>query len=250
MEPKINSILTKGKAFYLAYDQGLEHGPIEFNDENVDPLEIINIAKKGKFNGIIFQKGIAEKYKKEIKKSGVPLIVKLNGRTNLYDGEPMSMELCTVKEAKKLGAKAVGYTIYIGSQYEPLMMEQFEQIEREAHSIGLPVIAWIYPRGKSIKGKSEKELMAYSARVALEIGADIVKLKYDGNLKDLQWAVKAGGRCKVVVAGGVQISEKGFLKEVKEITKSGATGIAVGRNIWKALNPLDVARKARKIVLG
>jgi len=250
MEPKINSILTKGKAFYLAYDQGLEHGPVEFNDENVDPLEIINIAKRGKFNGIIFQKGIARQYKKEIKKSGVPLIVKMNGKTNLYDGEPMSMELCTVKEAVKLGAKAVGYTIYVGSQYEPLMMEQFEQIEREAHALGLPVIAWVYPKGKSIAHKSQSELMAYATRVALEIGADIVKVKYDGNPKDMKWAVKSAGRCKVVAAGGVQTSEKEFLKEVKEVMKSGATGVAVGRNVWKASKPLDVARKARKIVFG
>jgi class I fructose-bisphosphate aldolase len=250
MEPKINSILTKGKAFYLAYDQGLEHGPNEFNDENVDPLEIINIAKRGKFNGIIFQKGIANKYKKEIKKSKVPLILKLNGRTNLYDGEPMSMELCTVKEAVKLGAKAVGYTIYIGSQYEPLMMEQFEQIEREAHALGLPVIAWIYPRGKSIQHKSPEELMAYATRVALEIGADIVKIKFSGKLKDLKWAVKAAGKCKVVVAGGEKTSEKEFLKELKEIKSSGAAGVAIGRNIWKSSNPLDIARKARKIIMN
>jgi len=61
---KLNKILKKGKAFFLAYDQGLEHGPSDFNDKNVNPNYIIEIAKKAKCTGIIFQKGIAEKYNK------------------------------------------------------------------------------------------------------------------------------------------------------------------------------------------
>lgn len=235
---------------YLAYDQGLEHGPIEFNDTNVDPAFIIEIAKKGKYNGVIFQKGIAEKYKKEIKRSKVPLVIKLNGKTNLYRGEPIARQLCTVKEAVKLGAIAVGYTIYLGSAYESEMMQEFEKIDREAHASGLKVIAWIYPRGKSIIGKKDGELMAYAARTALELGADIVKLKYNGNRKDLRWAIKAAGKTKVVVAGGLKIGEREFLKEVKEIISSGAYGLAVGRNVWQNPRPLEITRKIRKIVLG
>ena len=249
-EVNLNKIIKKGKAMYLAYDQGMEHGPIEFNDENVDPNEIIEIAKKGKYNAVIFGKGIAEKYSKEIKKSGVPLILKLNGKTSLFDGEPFSKQLCTVKEAVSLGADAVGYTIYIGSEYEPLMFEEFENIEREAHELGIPVIAWIYPRGKSVKGKPEGELMAYSARVALEIGADIVKLKYSGSLEDLKWTVKVAGRCKVVVAGGVKTGEKEFLKEAREVIKSGAMGVAVGRNIWQSKHPGKLSNEVRKIVFA
>ncbi len=171
----LNKILTKGKALYLAYDQGLEHGPVDFNDKNVNPEYIIRIAKEGKYNAVIFQKGIAEKYNKEIKKAKVPLIIKLNGKTSLRKGEPLSTQLCTVNEAIKLGAKAVGYTIYIGSQHESVMLREFENIAREAHSKNIPVIAWIYPRGKSIEGKDANDLMIYAARVGLEIGADIVK---------------------------------------------------------------------------
>lgn len=247
-EVKMDKILTKGKAMYLAYDQGMEHGPVEFNDENVDPLFIIDIAKKGDYNAVIFGKGIAEKYTKEIKKSKIPLILKLNGKTNLFEGEPMSEQLCTVKEAVELGAAAVGYTIYIGSEFESKMLKEFEVIEREAHSLGIPVIAWIYPRGKSIEGKSEGELMAYSARVALEIGADIVKLKWNENPKDLEWAVKAAGKCKLMVAGGVKTIEDDFLEQVRQIMASGASGIAVGRNVWQSKDPIGLSKKIRKIV--
>lgn len=248
MKVKLDKILTKGKAMYLAYDQGLEHGPVEFNDENVDPKFIIDIASKGKFTGIVFQKGIAEKYQTEIKKSKVPLILKLNGKTNLFKGEPFSEQICSVAEARKLGAAAVGFTIYIGSSYEAHMMKDFARIEKEAHAIGIPVIAWVYPRGKDVKGRTEKELMAYAARVGLEIGADIAKIHWNGNLQDLKWAVKSAGKCNVVVAGGLKVGEKEFLSGAREAIKSGIVGVAVGRNVWQAKNALDVAKKLRGII--
>jgi len=250
MKVKINKILRRGRALYLAYDQGLEHGPTEFNEENVNPERIIEIAKKGRYTAMIFQKGIAEKYRDLIKKSKIPLIIKLNGKTNLYKGEPMSEQLCTVKEAIKLGAAAVGYTIYPGSEFESKMLSEFEKIEREAHSKGIPVVAWIYPRGKYIGKRTKGELMAYSARIGLEIGADIVKLKYSGKPEELKWAVKNAGRTKIVISGGVKVEEKKFLQEIKEIMKTGAIGLAVGRNVWKSKNPEKLSEKLRKIIFG
>ncbi len=247
MRLKISQILKKGKALYLAYDQGLEHGPTDFNDKNVNPEYILEISEKGKYTAVILQKGIAEKYKEKIK---VPLILKLNGKTNLLKGEPISRQLCTVKEAVKLGASAVGYTIYLGSLHESTMLQEFEKIQREAHSIGLPVIAWIYPRGKSVKNKSSGKLMAYCARVGLEIGADIIKIKYNGKFKDLKWAVKNAGRTKVVIAGGIKKRETLLLKQVREIMKAGCIGLAIGRNVWQSSNPLQLTNKLKKIIWG
>jgi len=244
----LNKITKKGKALFLAYDQGLEHGPTDFNDKNVDPNYIIEIAKKGKYTGVIFQKGIAEKYNKEIKKSKIPLIIKLNGKTNLIKGEPISKQLCTVDEAIKLGAKAVGYTIYFGSEHESEMLSEFENIVREAHKKALPVIVWAYPRGKGTEGKPSSELMAYGARASLEIGADIVKIVYNGNPSALEWAVKSAGKTKVVIAGGAKESEKELLFQVKNILKSGAIGLAVGRNIWQSDKPLELTSKIKKVI--
>jgi len=248
MKPKLNKIMKKGKALFLSYDQGLEHGPTDFNDKNVDPLYILNIAKKGGYQGIVFQKGIAEKYQKEIKKSKVPLILKLNGKTKISKGEPISSQISTVEEAVKLGASAVGYTIYIGSEHEAEMIKDFEKIERKAHEKGMPVVAWIYPRGKAVKNDSSREMISYAARVGLELGADIVKLKYGGNPRDLKWAVKSAGRTKVVVAGGVKKGEKIFLKQVREIIKAGAVGLAIGRNVWQSKKSLEITKKIKRII--
>jgi class I fructose-bisphosphate aldolase len=252
MNPKIktnmNKVSKKGKFLFLAYDQGLEHGPTDFDSKNVDPNYIIQIAKKEKYTGLVFQKGIAEKYNSEIKKSKIPLVIKLNGKTNLFKGEPVSRQLCTVAEAIKLGAVGVGYTIYIGSESEDEMFQEFEKIQKEAHEKGLFVIAWIYPRGSGIKGKSERDLMAYSTRVGLELGADIIKIQPSGNLRDLKWAVKSAGKARVVSAGGLKTGDDNLLNQVSQYIQAGFAGLAVGRNVWQHENPHEITANIKKVI--
>ena len=77
-----------------------------------------------------------------------------------------------------------------------------------------------------------------------------MKIKYGGNVADLKWAVKSAGRCKVVVAGGMKTSESDFLQHAKDIMQAGAAGLAVGRNVWQAEKPLELAEKLRKIVFS
>ena len=228
----------------LAYDQGLEHGPTDFDSQNIDPSYILNLGQKADFDGVILQKGVAEKYYT----NQLPLIVKLNGKTKLRQGEPLSIQVCSVKEAKELGAVAVGYTIYIGSEFEPVMLKEFGRIEQEAEELGLAVIAWMYPRGKSIKNPASPEIIAYAARVGLELGADCVKINYPGSVKALAWAIKAAGRTKVLVAGGEKLPEKEFIVQVKDIMSAGAAGLVVGRNVWQSENPIKIAQALREII--
>lgn len=244
MKIDLSKITTKGKCLLLAYDQGIEHGPIDFTDENVNPQDILDLAKKGGYNGIILQKGVAEKYYG----GQVPLIVKLNGKTRLSKGEPYSSQVCSVKEAKDLGAVAIGYTIYLGSEFESKMLKEFGQIEQEAEELGLIVIAWMYPRGKAIKEPTSPEIIAYAARAGLELGADYVKINYPGSIKALRWAVKSAGKTKVLIAGGKKLPEKKFLKQVEDIMSAGAAGLAVGRNVWQHKDPLRMTEEIKKII--
>jgi len=248
LKKNLEKISKKGKFLFLAYDQGLEHGPTDFNSKNVDPNYIIDIAKKEKYTALVFQKGIAEKYNSEIKKSKIPLIIKLNGKTNLFKGEPISRQLCTIEEATKLGAIGVGYTIYIGSAHESFMLSEFEKIQKEAHEKGLIVIVWIYPRGSGIQGKSQRELMAYSTRVGLEIGADIIKIQPSGDLRDLKWAVKAAGKAKVVAAGGIKEGDDNLLNQVSQYMQAGFSGLAIGRNVWQHENTHKISKNIKRVI--
>ena len=244
---KLSKITTGGKAIYLAYDHGIEHGPIDLKGKSIDPNYILNMAVKGGYNAIVLQKGVAEKYYPAYRDK-ISLIVKLNGKTRLVGGEPMSSQVCSVTEAVELGASAVGYTIYLGSQHEAAMLKEFGQIEEKADQHNLSVIGWMYPRGKAIKDDNSPEITAYAARVGLELGADIVKIKYCGSQECFAKAVKAAGKTKVVLSGGPKVSDEEFLEVIKNIMAAGAIGVAVGRNVWQKENPLEITQKIKEII--
>jgi len=245
----ISRIQIKGKTMLLAYDQGMEHGTLDFDERSVDPNYIMRIAQNGNFSGLVLQEGLAARYYK--KEFGVPLIVKLNGKTSFQGEEPLSLQLCTVKKAEEMGAIGVGYTIYVGSQYEEQMMVEFSRIEDEAHERGMIVIAWMYPRGRKVAGReNDRDVVAYGARLALEMNADFVKVPYTGDTESFSWAVRAAGKTGVLAQGGKKVDWENLEDDITGVMKAGAAGIAIGRNVWQDENPDEVSNKLAAIVYG
>lgn len=247
----LDPILRNGRGMLLAYDHGFEHGPIEFDELSADPSWIMDIADSGHFTGVICQKGIAARYYDKAKHK-VPLILKLNGKTGYQKElglEPLSLQNCTVDEAIELGAAAVGYTIFVGSEEEERMFAEFSKIEKEAHEKGLIVIGWMYPRGKAIKSDTDPETLEYAARLGLELNCDAVKIKYTGDIESFKRVVEVAGDTKVFVVGGPKTDTPEELYETaREVMEAGAVGLAIGRNVWQAENPLQVAEKLANIV--
>ncbi len=241
----VNKIFRKGKAFLLAYDQGMEHGPDDLDDFSANPDNLFNLAIKGKATGIIVHKGIAKKYYSKYK-GKIPLIIKLNGKTKLGD-KHNSRQLCTVAEAKKLGASAVGYTVYLGSDYEADMMQEFAKIIREAKKHKLLCIGWMYPRGGKVIHRKYYKNAAYAARVGMELGADATKIMIN-NPSKVSYVKKMCSGVKVLVAGGDKTSQRKFLKNIQTAKESGADGFAIGRNIWQSKEPLKLMKEVKKII--
>ncbi len=244
---RMNRFMRNGRSIILAYDQGIEHGPTDFDGRNVDPKFVIDIANKGGFDAFACQKGIAEKYHEMIE---IPLLIKLNAKTNIYGKEPVAKQLCSVDYASRLGAAAVGYTIYIGSEFEGDMVQEFGKIEEEAHGAGLAVVLWVYPRGEYVKDDTARDMVAYAARAALEFGADAAKVKYTGDKESFSWVVKSAGNVPVYMAGGKKTkNESEFLTHVSGALDAGAAGIAVGRNVWQSSDPLRTAKVLNELII-
>lgn len=243
----MKSLLRGGKALILACDHGLEHGPKDFTVSSINPEYILDVAVKGRYNAVVLQKGLAEKYKENYH-GKVPLIVKLNGKTNIPKVEPLSLQHCSVKKAYQLGAVAVGYTIYLGSKHEATMFAEFGKIQEEAHQYGMGVIAWMYPRGEFIQNDKDTDILAYAARAGLELGADFVKLAYNQDPEGFKWVVRSAGKAKILMVGGVKDEAEMFLKHAAEAMEAGASGLVVGRNVWQHPEPLKVTEALRKIV--
>ncbi|HLJ80286.1 MAG TPA: fructose-bisphosphate aldolase [Ktedonobacterales bacterium] len=254
---------ANGTLLFLPIDQGLEHGPRDFfpNPPAKDPEFQLRLAKEGNFSGIVFQIGIAEKYMQKYA-GDVPLVLKLNGKTEIPpDKQPISPVIASVEDAVRLGADAVGYTLYVGSPLQAADFEQFRKVREDADRFGMPIIVWAYPRGEFIEAKGGRDsfyAVDYAARVANELGADIVKINvpkinpekdaaapkpYNSIQISVEDAVRqviaSAGRALVLFSGGEMQDEGDVIQKARVAMDGGATGIIFGRNVWQ--RPFDDA---------
>ena len=209
---RMNKLLIKGdlgdKSLIMAYDHGIEHRADFTIPESSNPDYVLSIAEKADIP-LVMHKGTYIRYAHNHPE--VPMVIKLNGKTEMfYNNRPAQSGLdCSVKEAVSIcpNLAAVGFSLYVGSSEEPLLLEQLSNIVREARGFQIPVIVWSYirqhdPRKKELEGKMEN--VRYAARVAFENGADMVKLYYPENVEGLK-AVKnyvPGIYC--LIAGGAK----------------------------------------------
>lgn len=265
-----------GTMLLLPIDQGLEHGPVDFfaNPEALNPEYQARLALEGGYSGIVFHIGLAEKYMPKFA-GKVPLVLKLNGKTNIPpDDEAFSPQTATVEDAVRLGADAVGYTLYVGSPAQDQDFIQFMQIRAEAERFGMPVIVWAYPRGWAVEEKGGRDglyAVDYAARVADELGADVVKLNVPDfeseknqaspkpyNTLKLDYAqavrkvVESAGKTMVLFSGGSKIGDEDLLEKARICMEAGATGLIFGRNMWQRpyQEGLALTAKIKEIMRG
>jgi DhnA family fructose-bisphosphate aldolase class Ia len=237
-----------GRLMLFAGDQKIEHLNADFFGEGIhlddsNPEHLFRIACKANIGIFATQLGLIARYGMNYRK--VPFLVKLNSKTNLVEKnqkDPYSEQLIDVSQViefqRNNGLKilGVGYTIYLGSEYESEMLRKASQIIYEAHKNGLIVVLWIYPRGKAVKDERDPHLIAGATGVAACLGSDFVKVNYpkqEGkeSKEIFKEAIIAAGRTKVICAGGPSTDVKGFLQELHDQIQSGASGNATGRNI-------------------
>ncbi|MFP4589951.1 MAG: class I fructose-bisphosphate aldolase [Halobacteriales archaeon] len=231
-------IARDGNVLILAYDHGLEHGPVDFDPvpETADPETVFDVATHDAVTAMAVQKGVAEAYYPSYANE-VSLLLKLNGTSNLWMGEYDSAVNCSVDYAVELGADAVGFTLYGGSNHEVEMAEEFAAVHEAARDYDLPVVMWSYPRGQGLKNDTKPGVIAYAARLALELGADVAKVKYPGSQAAMEWVVESAGDVKVVMSGGSKTDDLAFLERVESVMDAGGRGLAVGRNVWQREDP-------------
>lgn len=262
-----------GRIMLFAGDQKVEHLNEDFYPfkageqiapEDNDPRHLFRIAQ-GAGNSIgclATQYGMVSLYGAEFPE--VPYVVKMNSKSHLIgvsQADPLSTAWVTVeqvvrlRELSGLNIVGVGYTIYLGSEYENVMLAEAGRLVADAHAAGLPVIFWIYPRGKSLLKKEADKTVNHekhpktitgAAGVGATLGADFVKVNppdaVDGKSSEewLRVATEAAGEVRVICAGGSSKKTDLFLSELHaQLQVGGTSGNATGRNIHQ--RPLDDA---------
>jgi DhnA family fructose-bisphosphate aldolase class Ia len=238
-----------GRLMLFACDQKIEHLNKDFYGEGIDisdgdPEHLFQIASQGTIGVMAAQRGLVARYAADY--PDINYLVKMNSKTNLVktsQKDPYSPQLYDIEAIlamREAGVNIVGlgYTIYLGSEYEAQMMQEAGELIAEAHGEGLLVVLWIYPRGKAVPEEKAGDVIAGAAGVALCLGADFVKVNPPKATEDatsaelLAIASRAAGRTGLVCAGGSKADAKEFLSNLyDQIHIGGACGNATGRNI-------------------
>ncbi len=246
-----------GTLMLLPIDQGIEHGPRDFfpNPASKDPEYQFRLAAEAGYSALACQIGMAEKYYPDYA-GQVPLILKVNGKTDVPPSDDaFSTTNSSVEDAVRLGADAVGYTLYVGSPRQDHDLLQLRQVRQDCDRYGMPLVIWAYPRGAALDakgGQSTFYAIDYAARMAMEMGADVVKLnmpKIDPEKDKLTPApynemevsqeeairqcVESAGRALVVLSGGSKIDDEKVLEQTRFVMQAGGSGVIYGRNVWQ-----------------
>jgi DhnA family fructose-bisphosphate aldolase class Ia len=241
-----------GRLMLFACDQKIEHLNTDFNGVGIhpdaqNPEHIFRIAQAGYVGALATHAGLIARYAPTY--PTINYVVKLNGKTNLIKPElndPMSNLLWTVDQVvtlqkqSNLLIRAIGYTIYLGSMYEDVMLTQAAQAVFDAHQAGLIALLWIYLRGAGITNDQDPHFIAGAAGIANSLGADFVKIKPVPETQ-LSHIIAAAGNTKVICSCGEQKNPEQFLRELDMQLKHGASGNATGRNIFQRSLPEAIA---------
>jgi class I fructose-bisphosphate aldolase len=259
-----------GKLVILPVDQGFEHGPARSfapNPVAYDPSYFPELALAAGCNAYAAPLGFIEAIAAEYA-GQIPLILKLNNHDVLQDEkDPLGALTASVDDALRLGAVAIGYTIYPGTLDRRLQYEEFAEIAEEARAKGLAVVLWSYPRGGGIskEGETGLDVTAYAAQIAAQLGAHVIKVKPPSAHLEQSAAAKVyekynvpretlaqriehviqsafNGKRIVIFSGGpMNESDDAILEEIKGIAAGGGFGSIVGRNAFQ--RPKDQALK-------
>lgn len=240
---RLRHIMEKGKIICIPMDHGISNGPIP-GIKKID--EIINRIEKGGATCIVLHKGMIKTLNK-LPKLGI--FMHASASTSLGPYPNWKVQIADVEEAVKLGIEGVSVHINIGNKREPEMIMKLGKISKDCENLGLPLMAMMYARGENIKDQYNAKVVSHITRLAVELGADIVKTVYTGDKKTFREVVD-GAPVPVIIAGGPKKETvEDVFKMVIDAMDAGASGIAFGRNVFQYENPERLVKALRAIII-
>ena len=225
-------------------DHGVTVGPIR-GLANLN--EMVDKVAEGGADAVLGHRGLPmyghRRYGRDI-----GLILHLSASSMLNPDPNNKVQVMKVEEALVMGADAVSVHINIGADNESEMLRTLGAVSTDCMRWGIPLVAMMYPRGKKVKSEHDLETVKLAARVGAELGADIVKTNYTGNVDSFREVVR-GCLAPVIVAGGPRMeTSKDVLQLVWEAVQAGGAGASIGRNVFQAPDPTRMVRAISRIV--
>ena len=237
-----------GRAVCVAAD----HGYMSDVTPNVVNLRPITAAViQGGVDGILLSPGQAMRLAPLFQgRDGPALILRADwmnmprlGTSNVANAVPQRLlvhqKVVTAGQALDLGASAITIYLFLGynDRVEAMGIEVCARFVAECHQIGLPCIIEPLAYGGQVTGANSVEILTLGARMAVELGADALKIPYTGDVDTFRHLVDVSGVPVLVLGGARSDNERDALELFAEGLEAGASGCLMGRNVTKSPDP-------------
>lgn len=226
-------------------DHGVTVGPIP---GLTDMADMVQKVAEGGANAVLGHVGLPRLGHRGYGRD-IGLILHLSASTRLGPDPNHKVLVSNVERAIKYGADAVSVHINLGANNESEMLRDLGEVAMACEDWGMPLVAMMYTRGPNIEDEHDVEVVKHAARVAAELGADMVKCDYTGSPETFRQVTEGCGPVPVVIAGGAKLGDdRALLEMVAGAMEGGAAGASIGRNAFQHADPTGITRAICAIV--
>lgn len=215
----------------------LDHGGIAGAMPGIErPAETIRDAVRGKADCILTTRGFIAHSEEEWRRT-TSIMMRITGGFTVLSGKFEEELISSVESALAMAASSVAVTVKFGHPRESEFIRSASLVSDQCERWGVPLMIEAMAQGaifgKPLEGKADPNGIAMAARMAQELGADMIKTFYTGSPETFAKVV-AGCPVPVVILGGEKTeNDEQLFHSIRDSVDSGGAGIAIGRNIWQ-----------------
>ncbi|MBE7553477.1 MAG: hypothetical protein HS126_20595 [Anaerolineales bacterium] len=225
----------------------LDHGGWLGPKKGIDrPRAIAEAVLKGGANALLISPGFYREVASLVPPAaGVVLRISLTA--GLSQEGTQETPIASLETALHMDADAIAVSVFFGRAGDIEIYRWLASLVDASQRYDMPVVAEMMPPGERAY---EAEAIAHAARIGMEIGADIIKTNYCGNVEAFKQVVTAAPLPIIVAGGPSQGDDHATTALARDAIAAGAAGVAIGRRVWQAEDPQAVTAQIYQALFG
>jgi len=246
LEDRLARILPGGRGVWIPMD----HGASNYPEQGLQDMDsIVQSIIAGGADAIVLHKGALTHHADTTGWHGFVCHVSAS-TVHGGDRDQQKVSVATAEECWQRGAMGVSGQVNLGDDAETEMIESLGRLTTEAFPLAMPVLGMVYPRGPNLKISDTDSTngVAHAARLAWELGCDVVKVPWTGSIESFREVTQAVP-IPVLIAGGP--SGGTFLETLQTVEDSisaGGAGVCMGRQVFASDDPKSRVAALRAVI--
>jgi len=170
----------------------------------------------------------------------VGIVLRVSLTAGLSKDSTQETPISTLDQALRMDADAVAVSVFFGREGDLEIYSWLAELIQACEAYEMPVLAEMMPPGDRF---FEAEAIAHASRIGMEIGADVIKTNYCGDVAQFSEVVQSVPIPIIVAGGPKQENDPGVAAMVCDVVAAGAKGVAIGRRVWQSDDPKAVTRQ-------